>query len=135
MESNELNGRQSPASKATRKSKSEEGNKVDIPAVSLGGTPGRERLPLQPHPGVAALRGRRPLDVTAQVMPPVALKIVEIIFHINGDTANLEKIILYSAWPGLRRFPGSCLDYNTWIEVTIQRVCQGAPGWHGIASN
>ena len=42
---------------------------------------------------------------------------------------------LYSAWPGLRRFPGSCLDYNTWIEVTIERVCQGAPGWHGIASN
>ncbi len=42
---------------------------------------------------------------------------------------------LYSAWPGLRRFPASWLDYNIRIVVMIRRVCGGVPGWLGIACN
>ena len=42
---------------------------------------------------------------------------------------------IYSAWPGLRRFPASWLDYNIRIVVMIRRVCGGVPGWLGIACN
>jgi hypothetical protein len=40
--------------------------------------------------------GAEPLDVTAQVLPTV-MKIVEIVFLINGDTAELERVALGGA--------------------------------------
>ena len=108
MGSNELNGRQPPAAKETRMSKSEEETKVDIPAVSVGANAGNgSGFPciriLVSRPGAA------PLDVTARVMPPVALKIVEIIFHINGDTADLEKIDLILRMARTETFPRQLL--------------------------
>ena len=40
--------------------------------------------------------------------------------HARAAIGGIQISELYSAWSGLRRFPGSWLEYNVWIEVTIQ---------------
>jgi hypothetical protein len=75
--------------------------------------------------GIAALkREERPTPLPGRQ---------EVLVKMTAAALNYRDLLLYSAWPGLRRFPARWLDYNIRSVVMIQRVCGGVPGWLGIA--
>ena len=91
MKNSKSNGRPLPTISTGRSFRLGAETLVDLPVpmdMGAGSELGSPRVRF-----LVSRRGAEPVDVTAQVLPTV-LKIVEIVFLVNGDTAELEQLAL-----------------------------------------